>query len=240
MWSPAPEKPNMQVGELHVWRASLDVNVATLKKYQSILSKEEIRRANKFRFDKDRNHFITARGILRQLLANYLQMDPAEVVFHYGSHGKPGLNHNAELRFNLSHSAGVAILGFVRDYSIGIDLEKIKSNIEFEEIANHFFAKKEITALLGLPIKKRALGFFNCWTRKEAFIKAKGSGLSFPLDQFEVSLLPDEPAKLLETYWDKKELGNWSLYALDPGVGFVGAVAINGPVNMLRYWQWDD
>lgn len=239
MWSPAMQKPLLPAGELHIWRAELSVDAAALAHYQTILTKEEIDRADEFRFERNRNYFIAARGILRCLLGNYLQMDPNKIVFNYGEFGKPALASSKDMQFNLSHSGGMALIGITKNHCVGIDLERIESNIELEEIANRFFSQRESRDLLALPLDQRPQAFFNCWTRKEAFIKAKGSGLSFPLDKFEVSLHPEEPAKLLATHWNDQERAKWSLFNLEPGEGFAGAVAVNGLVTDVRFWQWE-
>jgi len=239
MWSSPPARSILPRGELHIWRISLEINSSYLAGYQSSLAKDELYRASKFRYANDRLHFIAARGILRGLLANYLCIDPKDITFRYGPHGKPDLVNDRSLKFNLTHAAGMALVALTKKHNIGVDLERIKVNVEFEEIAKQFFATGEVKNLLALPIDQRPQGFFNCWTRKEAFIKAKGNGLSFPLDQFEVALKPNEPAELLATKWDAKEASKWSLFELDPGEGFVGAVAIDGPADVLKLWQYD-
>src|SRR5207244_11453763 len=121
---------------------------------------------------------------------------------------------------------------------VGIDLEYIRAEVADEPIAERFFASREIAALIGLPAPLRAEGFFNCWTRKEAYIKARGEGLTIPLDAFEVSLAPEEPAALLRVDSDPAEASRWSLQALAPGPGYVAAIAVEGRDWQLRCWEW--
>ena len=148
------------------------------------------------------------------------------------------LQHNNSLQFNISHADHLALFGFVHDLAIGIDLERIKPEIEIEQLAQHFFSHEEKQAFNALPPDQKPLAFFTCWTRKESFIKAKGHGLAFPLDQFEVSLGPDMPAALLATHWNPEEVSKWSLYSLAPAPDFVGAISVEGHLEKITYWEW--
>src|SRR6476659_2394037 len=180
--------------EVHLWQASLDGRPADI--FESFLSADELDRANRFHFAADRIHFIVARGLLRNLLAAYLGINCAELRFSYGAKGKPFLllDGQTQINFNLSHSHGRAAFAFSRGRELGVDLEFVKEDFEAELIATRFFSRSEVLALRLVPAELRNQAFFNCWTRKEAYIKARGEGLSMPLDQFDVSLKPGEPA----------------------------------------------
>jgi 4'-phosphopantetheinyl transferase len=228
---------------VHVWRASLEQPGEAVKDLYQLLSPDEQARANRFHFDKDRRHFIVARACLRKLLGEYLGIKPAEIQFAYRDYGKPHLapavpDQSAKLKFNLAHAAGVAVYAFTRLGEIGVDLEYIKPEFTGDDIARRFFSRAEADAFEKLPPDVRTLAFFNCWTRKEAFIKAKGAGLSLPLDQFDVTLAPDQEASLLRTRWDESEAARWSLRPLEIGVGYVGAVALEAHGWQLTCWDF--
>ncbi len=230
------DRPLLGTRDVHVWRVSLDQPPATVERLRQILSLDEQARVDRFHFESDRQHFIVARGCLRTMLARYLQIAPNKIQFSYASHGKPELAiSNAQtqpLNFNLSHSGGFALYAFTRVGEIGVDLEHVRPELAGADIARRFFSSSEVARLTRLPANVRHEAFFNCWTRKEAFIKAKGKGLSLPLDQFDVTLAPSEPAALLRTRWDEHEASRWSLKAIDVGPGYVAAVAVAG-----RDWQ---
>ncbi len=237
MWLPAPTDFQIDKRIVHVWRTYLDISSVKQEYYWSLLSSDEQARASRFIFAKDRVHFIAARGVLRILLGQYLGKEPAQLVFKYEEKSKPFLPNDLNLQFNISHAGGIALFGFVLDDSIGIDIEWINPKVDIEQVAQHFFAPNEITRLMALAPQQRLPAFFNCWTRKEAFIKAKGDGLSFPLNQFEVSLSPDTPAALLATHWDIKEREDWSLLNLSLAEGFRAALAIRGTVaQVFRFY----
>lgn len=242
-WRPAPERLRLGRGDVHAWRARYDVRGSSLGELQQILSADERERAARFRFPKDRNCFVAARGLLRVILGRYLDADPRELRFGYTTHGKPFLTTQSAadpLRFNLSHSDGLILYAITRGREIGIDVERVRSDLADEGIAERFFSPREVAELRGLPKHLRGKAFFACWTRKEAYIKARGEGLTFPLDQFEVSLVPGGTAALLTTRPDAEEASHWSLRHLDPAPGYVGALAVAGRDCRLRCWQWPD
>jgi 4'-phosphopantetheinyl transferase len=240
MWATPPKHPALTPGSVHVWKANLSITAQSQKQYLQILSPDEQERANRFIFEKDRTHFIAGRGILRKLLGIYLNEKPETFTFEYGGQGKPTLSGNPTLQFNLSHANGIALYGLTKQHDIGIDVEYIKKDIELKTLATQFFSKKEAALLLTLPKAQLPQGFFNCWTRKEAFIKADGRGLSCPLDQFEVSLIPGHTAQLMATHWDPEELNKWSMFSIDVQTGFVGALVVKGAVNSICHYQWED
>ncbi len=226
-----------------MWRAALDVEAPRLQSLWQTLSPDERARAERFHFRKDRDSFIVARGLLRVILGRYLNAEPDRLRFRYSQYGKPALAGEFDeeaLCFNLSHSDRLALYAVTRGRKIGVDLEHIRPDFADEQIAEQFFASGEVAALRALPMHAQQEAFFNCWTRKEAFIKARGEGLSLPLDEFEVSVVPGEPAVLLSTKGDIREALRWSLQELVPGPGYVAALAVEGHNWRIRCWQWSD
>lgn len=225
---------------MHVWLIALDQPDSTRSILLANLSDDEVARANRFHFRKDHDHFIVARAALRTIVGRYLGCEPSAVRFDYSSHGKPFLpaELGSDLEFNLSHSHKMALLAVNRGRWIGADIEHMRENIEVEEIAVHFFSKREVAVLLGLPKDLHRQAFFNCWTRKEAYIKAIGEGLSHPLDKFDVTLSPGEEAMLLCTRVDLNEARHWSLRALDVPEGYAAALAVRGHDWSLTCWDW--
>jgi 4'-phosphopantetheinyl transferase len=222
--------------EVHVWRAQLDLAPTALRRLESTLAIDEDSRAARFLFARDREHFIAARGILRELLGAYLNRSAAELGFDYRPQGKPSLRvgeTESTLRFNLSHSHGYAVFAFARNRELGIDLESIRPGFAGEEIAKRYFSKQELTEMRALPPGLRAEGFFLCWTRKEAYVKARGGGLQIPLDSFHVSLTPGQPEKL-----QSADANRWSLHSFEPAPRFVGAIVTEGKIFRLRFWDW--
>jgi 4'-phosphopantetheinyl transferase len=227
--------------EVHVWQAALNDTPSQIDGWLHSLAEDEQARARKFHFPIDRERFVIARGVLREILGLYLNRAAQSVSFCYGSHGKPALaeepNGNT-IRFNMSHSHGVALYAVTRGREVGIDVEFIRESLEVEQIAERFFSRREIATLRALPVSLRKCAFFLCWTRKEAYIKAKGQGLSLPLEQFDVSLIPGEPASLLKTRADPDEAFRWSLQELSIGSGYVATLAVEGHGWSLSCWQW--
>jgi 4'-phosphopantetheinyl transferase len=227
--------------EVHIWRAALDHRSSQVASLLDTLAEDEQERAGRFYFLIDRERFIIARGVLREILGLYLNRAAQSVSFCYGPFAKPALAWRSAgntIHFNMSHSNGVALYAFTRGREIGIDLEFIREDLEVEQLAGRFFSQREIATLRALPVALRKYAFFLCWTRKEAYIKARGEGLSVPLDEFDVSLIPGEPAALLRTQTDPDEAFRWSLQELSPGPGYVSALAVEGHGWSLSCWQW--
>lgn len=224
---------------VHFWYCDFNQNEDKLEFYNSLLSKDEMTRSSKFKFNKDRECYIISRGILRLLLGSYLDIRAKDITFKYTSYGKPELAFESDLKFNISHSGNMAAFAFFRNQEIGVDIEKIKDNFDVLELAQNFFSKKEVTVLEKQPKEDLSRAFFRCWTRKESFIKAEGSGLSFPLDKFAVSLDSDEHAELLETQWDFKEKNEWQLFSFIPAIGYIAAIAVKNEVSNISYHNWD-
>jgi 4'-phosphopantetheinyl transferase len=177
------------------------------------------------------------------ILGRYIGVDPKELRFIHGKHGKPTLDcltANGSIQFNMSHSEGLALFGFARDHEIGVDIEFIRDIPEMDRIAEQFFSNKESGVFRSLPESKKKEAFFNCWTRKEAFIKAIGDGLYQPLDMFEVSLRPGEPARLLSIDGDSRRASRWLIQDIKPAPGFTAAFAVQRYGWRLHFWQWSD
>ncbi len=242
--------------EVHLWRLDLgNVDLGRVEtsredwagaageeeKWQAILSEDEKARAARFRFEGDRHCFSATRAILRTILGSYVESEPKALKFEYSEKGKPCLsgNHSGtdfrnRIEFNVSHSGRVALLGFARSRAVGVDVEQIRTNVEVESIARRYFSEHEEQQLFALPDSERLSGFYRCWTRKEAFIKAVGGGLSLPLDQFDVSLKEGDENALLATRPDPEEVCRWTLRDVVAGSGYVGALCVQGQGWVLK------
>ena len=242
-WRSPPEPLVLGCDEVHVWRATFDQTRSQIQSFLHHLAADERARAERYYFERNREHFIVARGVLRAILGLYLNRAPECLSFCYSSHGKPALAGDSDrdaIRFSVSHSHGVALYAVTRGRELGIDLERIRFDLAVAEIAERFFSRREVAMLRTLPAEVQRQAFFRCWTRKEAYIKARGEGLSLPLDQFDVSLAPGEPAAVLGTQRDPSEAARWSLLELDPAPGYVAALAVEGRSWRLTCWQWPD
>ncbi|MGA9393036.1 MAG: 4'-phosphopantetheinyl transferase superfamily protein [Candidatus Sulfotelmatobacter sp.] len=231
-WEMSPKRLQLLQNEVHVWRANLDSEAIHLRQFERTLSTDEKERANRFFFPADRNGFIVTRGILREMLGKYVNRAPGELEFDYGPNGKPSLRTDAQLQFNISHSQGIALLAFSLGRRLGVDVEFIRE-IAGEEISEHYFSPQEVAELRSLPPPLRDEGFFLCWTRKEAYVKARGEGLHVPLNSFRVTLTPGKPEQLRTT-----DGLQWSLHSLSPDAHYVGAVVGEGRGWKLRCWSW--
>jgi len=210
----------------------LDVRPEAVSAGAAVLSDEERDRARRFVFDRDRHRYIVARGVLRGLLAARLGVLPQAVELVYGERGKPALAPRlaaSGLRFNVSHSEDVAVYAFSSAGDVGIDVEAVRTLPDADDVATRVFSGRENAAYRALNPRDRPLGFFQCWTRKEAFIKALGQGLYYPLDRFDVSLAPGEPAKLLRIDKSPEDRRRWCMTGFFPVQGFVAAVVAEDP-----------
>jgi 4'-phosphopantetheinyl transferase len=241
-WGPTPASVSpLEPGDVHVWSVALDVSEPSLRVLEEICSPAEKERAGRFHFARDRHRFLASRGRLRLLIARYTGVSPDCVAFGTGSRGKPYLiRDETGLEFNLAHSHALALVAFTHRREIGVDVEYLSREVSVEQIAERFFSPAEAAALRDLPDESRRTGFFACWTRKEAFLKANGQGIAFGLDRFTVSLAPGAPAALLETPFDPAEAARWSLRTLQPGRDYLGAVAVRGPIRRLHCWGWEE
>ncbi len=221
----------LQEKEVHVWCAHLEPPAEQLVILERSLAEEEIQRAARFRFRRHRRRYIAGRGILRVLTGSYLNMAPEEVVFSYSKYSKPFLaDHN--LQFNLTHAESYALYAFCLTANVGIDLEKIRVLEDADNIAARFFAATEYARFLSLPQEQKYEAFFACWTRKEAFIKAIGEGLSYPLADFDVAFEPGKTGQINSIRGSKLAAQRWSLFALSPIPEYAAALIVEG-----QEWQ---
>lgn len=235
-WLTPPVDLQLHSDQADVWRVFLTVQPDSLQQMESTLSADELQRASRFHFEHDRRHYIVAHVSLRGILAGYLQTEPNQLKFSANEYGKPFLpDHNIE--FNLSHSREYALIAVARGRRVGVDIELTREDIELESLATRYFSPREVSELMALPPQHRTLGFFHCWTRKEAYIKAHGLGLSLPLDSFDVSLSPNEPVTLRATRPDANEASRWSLHSLDVESNYAAALAVEGNDLEIRCWD---
>jgi 4'-phosphopantetheinyl transferase len=214
---------------VHIWRVRLDVRESTFDRLHDVLSEAERERARRFRLEHLRQQFTIAHGALRVILGRYLSLAAARLRFEEGSHGKPELAEPATgIRFNLSHSEALAVIAIADGRDVGVDIEAIRPVPEMEEIAQRYFSHQEAIDLMQSAADAREQNFFRIWTRKEAFIKAIGDGLSFPLDSFAVSFRSQEDVRLIHLRGDVGAARSWQLHGFDPAPGFAGALAYRG------------
>jgi 4'-phosphopantetheinyl transferase len=217
--------------EVHLWRVDLATVAKGEQRWEQILSADERARAARFHFPRDRQYFTATRALLRTILGSYLDSNPAEILFRYSEKEKPSLSPSqsgSDVEFNVSHSGERALLAFARGRALGVDVEKLREDFDHAAIARRFFSEQEQQQLAALPSAERHHGFFRCWTRKEAYIKAQGTGLSLPLRQFDVSLRPGDLNALLSTRPDSAEATQWTLQDVASGDGYVSALCVRG------------
>ena len=217
----------MDNSEVHVWRASLDRNESMMFRIYQTLAPDERSRAAKFHFQKDRGRFVIRRGLLRAILGLYLDLEPGRLKFVYGPNGKPALASETggdRLHFNLTHSQGLALFAVTYGRELGIDLEHLAPHVALEEIAETFFSSEEVKALSALPRNEQQRGILVSWTRKEAYLKATGDGLSVPLDEVQESSGLGYLPNILVTGQDGKQVSRWSIEPLAPGPEYVASL----------------
>lgn len=223
--------------EIHVWQIDIESQIQNLKSFWPYLSNIEQSRANNFRFEIHKNKYIIRTGILRILLSNYMTCQPNEIEFKIGESGKPKLT-NSNLAFNLSHSKNKAIIAFAINLQLGVDIEYIDEKIEAKQIATHFFSTKEIEQLYALNDVNVVDGFFNIWTKKEAFIKAIGTGLTYPLDSFDVNLDVIEKNALTHVGTSFAKAKKWNLFSIKTFKNYKAALAYKGKAKEVQYFNY--
>lgn len=231
-WVRGPLSPCIAANETHVWK--IDLRCESTAEMKASLSLEEHNRAARFHFDRDRERFLIAHASLRMILGRYLEVAPASLAFAQTEYGKPFLINPeaAGFHFNLSHSEDLALVSVTHDREVGVDVEYMRAQFATIDVAENFFSVAEVYTLTGLDPERRTQGFYNCWTRKEAYIKARGEGLSLSLDSFDVSLAPDVPVALLQTRFDPSDVSRWRLHEIFPAPNYAAAIAIQrGPTN---------
>lgn len=229
-WRLLPARLVLASDEVHVWRLALEQPSDRINMLARLLSLDEQTRVDRFHFEHDRRRFIVSHGSLRQILGRYLNLEPNCLRFDTGTHGKPYLAEEfsrSEIHFNLTHSHELALCAITRQHEIGIDLEHLRPLSDMLDIAARYFSTAEYLALCSLPESQKLQGFFNCWTCKEAYLKATGGGLAQGLDHFQVSLKPDEPPQLLAVASLPAEIAYWSLISLNPAPQYTAALVIS-------------
>ncbi len=237
---PIEESLPLPEDEVQLWRVDLEAIGADESRWRQVLSSDERARASRFHFARDRQRFVAARALLRRILASYLATDPNSLTFSYSKKEKPSLGPadvDKGITFNVSHSGGIALFAFSRRREVGIDVEQVRRDADLEAIARRFFSTREQGQLAALPAEEKFDAFFRCWTRKEAYIKATGDGLSLPLSQFDVSLATGEKNALLATRPDGSEAGRWLLQEVPAGPGFIAALCVRGQDWKLNTWS---
>jgi 4'-phosphopantetheinyl transferase len=237
-----PSQP-LADSDIHIWCVSLNVSPQDLSYYRSILSKDEVNRAGRFVFEKDRDHYIAGRGLLRVILGSYLDLEPAQLEFVYGPHGKPALKPgptDKALEFNLSHSKDLALYAFNWNRRIGIDIEYIIPMADMDNFAEQFFTRRETALINVLSGHQKEDAFFRTWTCKEAFLKANGSGLTVPINQVEISLDTDEVVTLSSIGNNKEQTSHWHLEILNHFPGYRAALAVEGRDVQVKLQQLTD
>lgn len=235
-WQIVTNAPRIASGDVHIWRYRLELLAERVVEAESLLSADELARADRFHFPIHRHRYVAGRSKLRKLLGSYLQVAPASVRFAYSEFGKPVINqaqNSGAINFNVSHSEDICVVAVSHVQPLGIDVERIRSDFGGEEVARANFASAEVRELLSLPPDIRPQGFFNCWTRKEAYVKALGAGLQIPLDSFEVSLRPEDPPRFLRV-----AEAEWHLLSFCGADGFQAAAAYRGPEARVHFYEF--
>lgn len=215
--------------EVHIWLVPLNITDAFLQRLEKLLSRDERERAARFKFEKHRKHFIAARGQLRLLLAAYIGQEADQLCFSYNRFGKPSLEKSSSsqpMQFNISHSHEFALMAFHPEWELGVDIEWMKPDFDGLHLVKRFFSQNEQKQMEEVPDALKKEAFFNGWTRKEAYIKARGRGLNIPLAKFSVSLNPDQPARLIETTHDPEALNFWKLQAIPAPQNYKAAIVV--------------
>lgn len=235
-WFPAPKNLDLAPAELHLWRVCSDRQ--PLQQYQELLSLDEKERAQRFVIEEARRDFVITRGTLRELLGAYLSTRPGDIVLRNGVHGKPYVARDeteSRVCFNISHSKGLAVFAFSLQAEVGVDVERMREEFRGQEIAERFFSEREVAALGKVPPELSSRAFFRCWTRKEAYVKARGGGLQIPLRSFSVEIGETEEQQLVD-----EQGKEWSIYPFETKEGFAAAVAVEGRDWRLKLWEWRD
>lgn len=226
--------------EVHIWRVCLPISIVQESTFWNVLSPEEKKRIHRYQFEHDRNRHLLSRGMLRYLLGHYLNVALEALVFKYSQYGKPSLESpycKTGLQFNVSHSHNLILLAFCWNHPLGVDIEYMRPLTNADQIAQKYFSSREYAIYLSVSSRHRREAFYNCWTRKEAFIKAIGEGLSYPLDAFDVTVHPDKPAKILQVQGDTTRAKLWTLNAFNPDSGYKAAAVVIGQSWKFLYWK---
>lgn len=221
-------KEELAEGVVHIWKLHIPAAEFAVERLHTLLSNDEKERAERFRFEHLKQSFVAVRGLLRILLQTYTGCPANCIQLQYGEKGKPHLPTPSRIQFNVSHSGDLAVFSFTLDCELGIDIEKMRPIPDRHEIASRFFCPEEAHELASLHADEQERGFFLCWTRKEAYIKAIGDGLSSPLDAFQVTLRPGETARFVHFRANPDSVDHWSLNNLDLDPLYAAAMAYRG------------
>lgn len=237
VWNVAPEAVSLGAREVQIWRVNLDRAQPDVFALARCLTEDEVARADRFRFARDRRRFVVARGVLRTLLGRVLSVAPEKIGLQYESAGKPALaaGHGSDVQFNVAHSHEIALVALVRGTALGVDVEYMREVSDAQRIARRFFSAQEVTALLAAPTEQQQTAFFRIWTRKEAFIKATGKGLSQPLDAFNVMTSAGQALEYVELDGTSTR---WRLWDLAVGTGYRAALVVRAehePFSLRQY-----
>jgi 4'-phosphopantetheinyl transferase len=240
-WSRPSSPAKCPIAHVDIWKVRLD-QPEKLASRSNNLSCDEIARASRFHFERDQDRFVRCRSVLRDILADYLEIPGSEIRFEYLKGGKPQVvasQNPRALQFNLSHSTNVALIAVSGEYRLGVDVERIREDVDTVALAERFFSLRERAGLRALPAQLQLLGFFACWTRKEAFLKATGDGLAFPLADFSVATHPDSDPRLEEIKGDTRVRDKWFLADVDVGDVYRASVAIEATSCRLETYAWN-
>ena len=241
-WRPQRQADQLHQSEVHLWIVSLDTSSEKSGYFRTSLSADEKERVDRFLKIEDRELYTITRGALRSLLGAYLAIEAREVEFAYGALGKPSLagrGAQAALSFSVSHSGAQALLGFARGRRIGVDLERVSAGADVLELARRYFSSNEFEILRSLMPEMQHEAFYCAWTRKEAYLKARGEGIFFGLERVEVSLIPGERAIIKKVSDDPNVSENWILEHLLPAPNYIGAVAVEGHDLTFTFFRWE-
>lgn len=230
----------LEQGTVDIWPVNIVEARKNLDNYRQQLTPDEIKRAEQFKVEYKYHEFVITRGLLKLRLSEQLNLPGSEVELTTLEHGKLVLHEKHQqqnIQFNVSHSHGESLVALTLDTAIGVDIEKIRQQIEWPALSKRFFSAAEYEALKDYDDDKCLSAFFSCWTRKEAFVKAVGDGIAFGLKEFDVNVDPDSAAKLLRTYSNAGAVKDWSLYSIDVTEGFVATLAVNRSESRVRVWE---
>ena len=239
-WQTTPLDLEISSTYVDVWLTSTELKEEQVQEYKKLLSTAELARAEKFVPDHKRREYIITRGVLKQALSRITGLAASGLDFSYGGHGKPYLDINLagkNIAFNVSHSYGVALVAITRGGRLGIDVEKIRPEVDWRDLAKRFFSESEFQALDRCPDGSSLKSFFTCWTRKEAFVKAVGDGVARGLSGFDVSIDPNETAGSLNIRWPDEDAAQWSIRNIPVPGNYTAALAVDRPNCLVRLWH---
>ena len=232
----------LQENEVQIWKLKLPQQANFVAQSYHLLSEDEKNRAEKYKFNEDRDNFISSRGVLRIIAGKYLDVSPESIKFSYSSYGKPFLSlteYPIRVNFNLSDTKGLVLYAFTLKNEIGIDVESLHKIMDMAAVASRFFSINEVQRLKHVALAKRDDAFLSCWTLKEAYIKAIGEGLSCPLDQFEMAFTEGQKPSLLYSQWDENEKERWQMYRIQAPEGYIASLAVEGRSHNLIYKDFE-